>query len=96
MNFIGICQSTYNIIDQNHIDALHKKIYVKTDVSAIRQKWANRPGCPILEDRAIIHIIGRSNYSHLLDQYAKYNVQIKSQGYGKFRLVLVSATILSI
>lgn len=84
----GVCKSDYNIIDQNHIDAIDKKIYVTTDTAPIRQLWSKRTGQAWCEDRAVIHIRGRSNYSHILNRPARFHVEIQPSFGKRSRLVL--------
>lgn len=89
MNFTGICKSDYNIIDQKHIDSSNKKIWVTTlDTPRIKQFWSLRSGKVIFEDRVIVHIRGRGNYSHILNRTGKYYVNVQPSFGGRSRFVL--------
>ena len=95
MNLTGTVQGIYNIIDRAHIEAIDKKIFITTtELDKVRRWWAGRQGCAIFNGRVVIHIRGRSDWSHLIDRPASFRVESQPSFGGRQRIVLVSANVI--
>ena len=92
------CYSKYNNIDQNHIDSTNKRIFLSLEspeILKLRLLWGNS-FMPLTENRIPVTILGRKNYSHILDKWCEFKLKISkpTEKYKKKKFILISAKII--
>lgn len=93
ITILGTCTSAYNIIDQAHIDAPRKRLFIDisdSEIDRLRIVWG-KSYMPIKDNRRIIiNIYGKKNYSDILDKYCKFTIKISkpSPQYKNKRFIL--------